>query len=86
MMTILLIVQNYIVVASLPNASTITKTVTVNPKCLLGSNKYFIDGSQQPTLNLYEGHTYKFDQSDGTNLQIKILFRCKQNNCLYYLG
>ena len=30
-------------------------------------NKYFIDGSQQPTLNLNEGSTYKFDQSDNSN-------------------
>jgi hypothetical protein len=51
--------------STLPNASTITKTVTV--QSVSGSNKYFIDGVQTPTLNLYEGHTYKFDQSDGTN-------------------
>ena len=30
-------------------------------------NKYFIDGSQQPTLTLNEGSTYKFDQSDSSN-------------------
>jgi|TARA_Y100000114_G_C11753096_1_gene325447 hypothetical protein len=30
-------------------------------------NKYFIDGAQQPTLNLSEGSTYQFDQSDSSN-------------------
>ena len=30
-------------------------------------NKYFIDGSQQPTLTLNEGSTYTFDQSDSSN-------------------
>ena len=30
-------------------------------------NKYFIDGSQQATLNLTKGQTYNFDQSSGTN-------------------
>ena len=32
-----------------------------------GGNKYFIDGSQQATLNLTKGETYQFDQSAGTN-------------------
>ena len=30
-------------------------------------NKYFIDGVQQATLTLYEGNTYRFDQSDSSN-------------------
>jgi len=30
-------------------------------------NKYVIDGVQQATVNLTEGNTYRFDQSDGTN-------------------
>ena len=68
--------------SSLPNASTITKTVTVQN--VSGSNKYFIDGSQQPTLNLYEGHTYKFDQSDGTNSGHPLRFYLDANKTTAY--
>ena len=45
-------------------ASTLTRTVTV--QSVSGSNKYFIDGVQQDTLDLYEGNTYKFDLSDSS--------------------
>jgi len=41
------------------NPSTLVKTVTV--VSVGGSNKYFIDGIQQDTLNLYEGNTYIFN-------------------------
>ena len=68
--------------SSLPNASTITKTVTVQN--VSGSNKYFIDGAQQPTLNLYEGHTYKFDQSDGTNSGHPLRFYLDANKTTAY--
>jgi hypothetical protein len=37
-------------------------TVTVN-----GSTKFVIDGTQQPTITLYRGVTYRFDQSDSSN-------------------
>ncbi len=47
------------------SATTITKTVTVQD--VGGYNKYFIDGVQQPTLELFEGNTYRFDQSDSSN-------------------
>ena len=40
-------------------ASTIYRTVTVQN--VSGNNKYFIDGVQQDTLELYEGNTYVFD-------------------------
>ncbi|MDA9627021.1 phage tail fiber protein [Candidatus Pelagibacter sp.] len=39
--------------------STLVKTVTVSS--VGGSNKYFIDGVQQDTLDLYEGNTYIFN-------------------------
>ena len=41
-----------------------TFTVTV---ANAGGNKYFINGVQQQTVNLLEGFTYKFDQSDSSN-------------------
>jgi len=41
-----------------------TFTVTV---ANAGGNKYFINGVQQQTVNLLEGFTYKFDQSDASN-------------------
>ena len=41
------------------NPSTLVKTVTV--VSVGGSNKYFIDGVQQDTLDLYEGNTYIFN-------------------------
>jgi len=47
------------------SATTITLTVTVQD--VGGYNKYFVDGVQQDTLNLYEGNTYRFDQSDISN-------------------
>ena len=47
------------------SATTITKTVTVVN--VGGYNKYFIDGVQQDTLELFEGNTYRFDQSDSSN-------------------
>jgi len=43
----------------------ITKTVTVVSTS--AGNKYFIDGVQQETLELAEGNTYYFDQSNATN-------------------
>lgn len=47
------------------SATTITFTVTVVSTA--EGNKYFIDGVQQDTLNLFEGNTYRFDQSDSSN-------------------
>ena len=45
--------------------STTTYAVTVsNPG---SGNKYYIDSVLTPTLNLQEGQTYKFDQSDSSN-------------------
>lgn len=68
--------------STLTNASTITKTVTVQN--VSGSNKYFIDGSQTPTLNLYEGHTYKFDQSDSSNSGHPLRFYLDANKTTAY--
>ena len=46
-------------------SSTVTKTITV--QSVSSSNKYFVDSVQQPTLELFEGNTYRFDQSDSSN-------------------
>ena len=43
------------------NNSTLTKSVTVD------SSKYVIDGVSQDPITLYEGNTYKFDTSNGSN-------------------
>jgi len=67
---------------TLPNSSTITKAVTV--QSVSGSNKYFIDGVQQATLNLYEGHTYKFDQSDNSNSGHPLRFYLDANKTTAY--
>ena len=47
---------------STSNAATYYFTVTVN-----ASSKFVIDGTQQPTITLYRGVTYRFDQSDSSN-------------------
>jgi hypothetical protein len=44
-------------------ASTLNRTVTV--VSVSGSNKYFIDGVQQDTLELLEGNTYVFTYPSG---------------------
>ena len=45
----------------------VTRTFTVTVVSTGSGNKYFIDGVQQPTLELVEGATFRFDQSDSTN-------------------
>jgi|TARA_R100000458_G_scaffold1274_1_gene1073 hypothetical protein len=42
-------------------------TYTVTVASYYGSNKYYIDSSRQATVNLSEGSTYRFDQSDSSN-------------------
>jgi|TARA_B110000977_G_scaffold200370_1_gene290625 hypothetical protein len=45
----------------------VTPTYVVTVVSTSQGNKYFIDGLRQDTLNLVEGSTYKFDQSDSSN-------------------
>ena len=44
-----------------------SKTFTVTVQSIGGGNKYFIDGVQQKALTLFEGSSYRFDQSDSSN-------------------
>ena len=45
----------------------LTTTLTVTVVSTGSGNKYYIDGVLTPTLLLFEGNTYKFDQSAPSN-------------------
>ena len=45
----------------------VDRTFTVTVAYTESGNKYFIDGVQQATLELVEGATFRFDQSDSSN-------------------
>ena len=45
-----------------------------------GSNKYFIDGAQQISLELVAGITYRLDQSDSSNSTHPLRFSTNPNN------
>ena len=53
------------------NGTTATPTTFVVTQ---QNSNYYIDGTQQPTLELMEGNTYIFDQSDATNNTHKLRF------------
>ncbi len=45
----------------------VDRTFTVTVVSTDSGNKYYIDGSLTPTLELVEGATFRFDQSDSSN-------------------
>lgn len=60
-----------------PSSETTSYTVTV--QSVVDGNRYFIDGSQQSTLNLREGQTYRFRQDDSSNANHPIRFSTTPN-------
>ena len=51
----------------------------------VGGNKYFLDGTQAPLLNLAPG-TYRFDLSSGTTSSHPFVFGTSANGGLYTTG
>ena len=49
------------------NTTIYTVTVASGTNSYGSGNKYYIDGSVSPTLNLTEGSVFRFDQSDSSN-------------------
>lgn len=50
------------------------KTFIVTVQEYFGSDKFYIDNVRQPTLDLYTGSTYIFDQSDSSNAGHPLVF------------
>ena len=61
--------------------ATITYTVTVatGTNQYGTGNKFYLNGTVSPDINLIEGNTYIFDQSDNTNLTHQIAFSTTPN-------
>jgi hypothetical protein len=62
--------------------ATITYTVTVatGTNQYGTGNKYYINGTVSPTIQLQEGNTYIFDTSDNSNLTHVFAFSTNPNN------
>tara|TARA_R110001592_G_scaffold270311_1_gene536720 strand:- start:101 stop:925 length:825 start_codon:yes stop_codon:yes gene_type:complete len=60
-------------------SSAIAATYTVTVAAYLGANYFYIDGSRAATLNLSEGSTYRFDQSDSSNSNHPLRFSITSN-------
>tara|TARA_B100001059_G_C17838207_1_gene589757 strand:+ start:4402 stop:6609 length:2208 start_codon:yes stop_codon:yes gene_type:complete len=57
-----------------------TQTITVTVASIGGANRFVLDGNNYPSLTLYKGFTYIFDQSDATNSTHPLLFRDASGN------
>jgi len=56
-----------------------TVTVATGTNSYGTGNKFYVDGSVSPTLNLTEGQIYRFDQSDSTNSTHPLRFSTTAN-------
>lgn len=54
-------------------------TFVVTVASYAGGNRFYIDGVVYPTLNLTEGQTYTFDQSDASNSNHPLRFSTTSN-------
>ena len=59
--------------------TTYTVTVASGVNTYGSGNKYYLDGINSPTINLTEGQTYRFDQSDSSNLNHPLRFSTTGN-------
>ena len=64
---------------SITTSSSVDTTYTVTVASYLGANYFYIDGSRAATLNLSEGSTYRFDQSDSSNSNHPLRFSTTSN-------
>ena len=56
-----------VTVSATSSVTSYTVTVAYGTNSYGSGNKYYLDGSVSPTINLSEGSTYRFDQSDSSN-------------------